>query len=98
MKFILIFFIVLEFSYADMFTPSHFCSKPVKPYKPYSFSSQWEIDNYNNQIDSFYDDVERYKSCIQDFVDEQNNQSNNHINAAQEAIDDWNRFVNYELK
>ena len=72
---------------ADIITPCHSCSKP---YKPYEFSSQYEIDNFRNE-------VEAYKRCLNDFIDEQNEAIRMHQNAAQEAIDDWNNFVNYEL-
>ena len=72
---------------ADMFKPSHSCSKPIKPYK---FTSQWELDSFN-------DDVQRYKRCIQDFIDEQNRAIEIHQQAANDAIDEWNRFVQYEL-
>ncbi len=56
--------IVLAFSIpvlADMFTPTPSCSKPIKPYE---FTSQWELDSFN-------DDVQRYKQCIQEFIEEQ---------------------------
>jgi len=70
-----------------MFTPSHSCSKP---YKPYEFTDQYQLDSFN-------DDVQRYKRCIMDFVEEQRTAVQNHQNAQSEAIDDWNRYVNYEL-
>jgi hypothetical protein len=73
--------------WADMFTPSHSCSKP---YKPYQFSSDWEVRQ-------FQDEVEDYKRCINDFVEEQEDAVRKHQEAAQEAIDEWNSFVNYEL-
>ena len=72
---------------ADMFSPSHSCTKP---YKPYEFKDQWEVDSFN-------DDVNRYKSCISDFVEEQNNEAQRHAEAAEEAIDEWNQYVRYEL-
>ena len=72
---------------ADMFTPSHSCSKPIKPYQ---FDSQWELDSLN-------DEVQRYKRCISDFADEQHEDARRHQEAAQEAIEEWNRYVNYEL-
>lgn len=72
---------------ADMFSPSHSCSKP---YKPYSFTSRWELEEYK-------DSIERYKSCIEEFVEEQEEAIRHHQNAAQEAIDEWNRFARYEL-
>jgi hypothetical protein len=71
----------------DIFTPSHSCSKP---YKPYQFDDEWELQR-------FKDDVESFRSCIEEFVDEQNNAIRNHRNAADEAIDEWDNFVNYEL-
>ena len=73
---------------ADRSTPSHSCSKP---YKPYEFTDKYQVDSFKN-------DVERYKSCISDFVDEQNTASKKHLKAASEAIDEWNSYVRYELK
>jgi len=72
---------------ADSYTPSHSCSKP---YKPYKFNSQWQLDSFNNDVDT-------YKRCISNFVDEQNEEAEKHKQAATDAIDEWNRFVNYEL-
>ena len=72
---------------ADMFTPSHSC---FKPHKPYQFNSQWELNNFNDEVQSF-------KRCISDFVDEQNEAAQRHQVAASDAIDEWNNFVNYEL-
>lgn len=72
---------------ADMFTPSTSCSKP---YKPFSFNSQWELDSFN-------DEVEAYRRCIEDFVDEQQSAIDRHRQAADDAIDEWNSFVRYEL-
>jgi len=72
---------------ADMFSPSPSC---FKPYKPYEFNSQSELDSFN-------DEVERYKRCISDFVEEQNEAAESHQQAANDAIEEWNRYVNYEL-
>jgi len=73
--------------WADMFASSHSCSKP---YKPYEFNDQYELDNFRSE-------VEAYKQCIEDFVEEQNDAARKHQNATQEAIDEWNNYVNYEL-
>jgi hypothetical protein len=70
---------------ADGYMPLHYCTKPTKPYE---FTDQWQVDNYNNN-------VQRYKNCIIDFINEQNNAVNNHINAKNDAIEEWNHFVNY---
>jgi len=73
--------------FADSYTPSHSCHKPFKPYK---FDNQWEIQQ-------FKDEVERYKRCISDFVDDQNEEARNHQQAAEDAIEEWNRYVKFEL-
>lgn len=73
--------------YADTFTPSQYCSKPFKPLK---FNSEHDVQMYKN-------DVERYRQCILDFVDEQERAIENHQRAAEQAIDEWNRFVQLEL-
>lgn len=94
------FFLVLIFSQvlnADMIEPSPYCSKPSKPLKPYAFSNQFEIDSYKLRIEEFINDAERYKRCIQAFVEEQENDANTHKNAANNAIKEWNNFVAYEL-
>lgn len=75
-------------AHSDMITPSHFCSKP---YKPYRFSSEWEMQR-------FQDEVEDYRQCIRDFVEEQEDAVSKHQAAAQDAIDEWNSFVSYELR
>ena len=66
----------------DMFTPSSSCSRPFKSYA----MSDWERDQFMSQ-------VERYKQCIEDFVDEQNDAVRKHQAAADEAIEEWNSFV-----
>ena len=42
-------------------------------------ASQWEIDSF--------------KSCIENFVNEMNSAASTHRNAANNAIDQWNRFA-----
>lgn len=73
---------------ADMFSPSHSCYKPNKPYQ---FDDERQLQRFN-------DDVEEYKRCIADFVDEQNDAVRKHQNAAEEAIDEWNNYARYELQ
>ena len=73
---------------ADTFKPSHYCSKPNKPYK---FTSEWQIQQFQN-------DVERYQKCISNFLEEQDRAIQKHQQAAKEAIDDWERFVKYDLR
>lgn len=72
---------------SDTFRPSHSCSKP---YKPIQFNTEYEVEQFNMA-------VERYKRCINDFVEEQMDEAEKHQEAANEAIQEWNNFVNWEL-
>jgi hypothetical protein len=85
--FTLIFLVIATPIHSDSFGVSHYCSKP---HKPYEFNDEWELER-------FKDDVEEYKRCINDFVEEQHDAIRNHQRAAEEAIDEWNNFVDYEL-
>lgn len=60
---------VVSFVKADTFSPSQSCRKPLKPYK---FTSKWELENFN-------DDVRRFRSCIEAFVEEQEDTIKNHV-------------------
>jgi len=88
-------FLFLNIALADMFSASHGCYSPTKPYKPYSFNSQWEVDSYNNSIRRYNNEVSDYKNCINDFIEEQNRGIKNHQTATQNAIDDWNLFISF---
>jgi len=68
---------------ADTFAPSHSCSQPVKP----------DQFNNNTEIGMFNDAVDAYKQCIAAFADEQNHAADLHRNAASDAIQEWNIFV-----
>lgn len=83
----LVLFLLPAITFADSYAPSHDCSKP---YVPYQFDSEWELDNFKSE-------VEDYKRCLSDFVEEQEEAIQAHSEAAEEAIDEWNNFVNYEL-
>lgn len=85
--FVSIYLLCVPIASADMFQPSHSCSKP---FKPYNFSSQREVDSFN-------DDVQNYKRCIMRFVEDQKQEAQNHLDAGEDAIDDWNNFVRWEL-
>jgi hypothetical protein len=75
------------FSFGDSWQPSHDCHKPIKPF---SFTSQRELDNFRWEVD-------RYKKCIEDFIEEQKGAIENHRNALNEAVEEWNRFVRYNF-
>ncbi len=68
---------------ADNFQPDDDCSEP---YMPYEFASEFERDQ-------FLSEVEDYKQCIAEFVDEQNDAITRHKAAAEESIEKWNSFA-----
>ena len=50
--------------------PAHSCSKPFsKPYKPFQFNSQREIDSYNSEVRRYNMDVSQYLDCIGEYAD-----------------------------
>ncbi len=72
---------------ADSYTPSYSCSKP---YKPYEFNDEWEIKQFESE-------VEDYRRCIEDFIEEEKEDIKRHQNAIEEATDEWNGYIRYEL-
>ena len=83
---------LLSFCLVPMLAVDTFVSSPSchKPYKPYDFTDQWQVDNFNSE-------VQHYKSCIEGFVDDQNSAIRRHEQAAEEAVEGRNRFVRNEL-
>jgi hypothetical protein len=75
---------------ADMGSPSHSCSKP-KPYDPIEIGSKTDLEMYN-------DSVNRYKRCIEQFVEEQNKAVKHHHEAALAATEEYNSFVKAWVK
>ena len=68
--------------------PEHSCFKPNKPYKPISFSNQWDVDSYNSQVDHYNMQWNQYISCINEYVDNAKNDIKRVTEKAQEAIDE----------
>jgi len=85
--------LVLSICYLNAFYyPSHSCRKPSKPYKPYSFSSNWEVDSYNSEVRTYNSDLEEYIECIEQYIEEANSDIKKIQREQQEAIDDANRI------
>ncbi|MEX5606840.1 hypothetical protein [Pseudomonas protegens] len=70
-------------AFADLTEPLHDCNQPDVPYE---FQDQFERDQ-------FQADVEEYKTCITDFVEEQQDAIRKHKSAADDAIEEWNSFA-----
>ena len=73
---------------ADSSMPSHSCRKPGKVVE---IKTQQEGDKFNEA-------VSQYKSCIEDFVRQQEDAAMIHRRAANEAINEWNDFVTNDMK
>ncbi len=61
--------------FADMISPSHTCSKPIKVSQ---FASQAEQARFDRQ-------VRAYKQCLSDFIKQQNKEARMHSEAARNA-------------
>jgi hypothetical protein len=70
--------------------PSNSCTKPIKPTRPYTFDSQWEIDSYNREVDRYNSNFRDYIDCIKEYLDNADNDIKRIKEKAQEAIDEAN--------
>lgn len=59
----------------------------VRPIKPLKFTSNKEVDNFNN-------DVQTYQSCINTFISKHKDNIDRSTKAINKAIAEWNTFVN----
>ncbi|HEX4304095.1 MAG TPA: hypothetical protein VHZ78_14960 [Rhizomicrobium sp.] len=65
--------------------PDSSCRKPYsKPVRPYNFSSQFDIDSYNRQVDEYNFELDHYIRCVKEYVEN----ANNDINRIKEKADD----------
>ena len=60
--------------------PDHYCNQP---YKPYDFSSNWEIENYNQEL-------RQYISCIEEYAENAKNDIKRIIDKVDQAIEEAN--------
>ncbi|SRR6266571_3772159 len=68
--------------------PSHTCGfKPSKPFKPFSFTYQWEIDQYNMEVDSYNSRRREFISCLQEYLDNAKNDIERIKEKMNEAVD-----------
>lgn len=83
-------FSCISISSADVYHISHQCTKPIKPNE---FNADLEKDEYEV-------DVEAYRICLDEFVEEQYHAVEEHLQAAENheraalaAIEEWETFV-----
>lgn len=75
-------------AYGDMSPPAHKC---IRPLKQTAFATQAQLERYKVE-------VELYRSCLEAFIKEQEQAIEVHRQAAQQAIDEWNKFVGEKTK
>ena len=64
-----------------------------KPYKPLFTKDK----SHNDFLINMYKlDVERYKSCIEAFIKDEDYQIEKHRESQKKAIDEWNRFIKFD--
>jgi len=61
-----------------------------KPYQPYQFNSQYEIDTYNMEVDSYNLDLNQYRRCINEYIEGANNDIKRIKEKVNAAIDEFN--------
>jgi len=73
---------------ADTTAPSHACNRPGKASE---IKTQPDADKFN-------DAVSKYRSCIEEFIRQQEEAIKNHHRALSQATTDWNDFVTNNMK
>lgn len=68
--------------------PEPNCIKPIRPNKPYSFNSQWEVDSYNRQVESFNMQYDMYVDCVKTYLDNASKDIDRIKEKMKSAIDD----------
>ena len=74
--------------YADPSAPSHACHSPGKASE---IKTQPDADKFNDTVD-------KYRSCIEGFIRQQDEAIKNHQRALSQATSDWNDLVTNNMK
>lgn len=74
--------------------PDHRCHQPYasKPYRPFRFESQYEVDAYNRRVEEYNAQVDEYFDCIETYVDNAKNDIRRIREKANDAITEANLF------
>ncbi|HET6414311.1 MAG TPA: hypothetical protein VFG53_19840 [Anaeromyxobacter sp.] len=74
---------------ADRIAPSHFCSSH-KPKRSILRSGEWDLPFGKTLRQA----IGEYRDCLRDFAREQEGQAKVHQEAADQAVQEWNSYVN----
>ena len=71
--------------------PSPLCTAPyTKPYKPITFNSQWEVDQYNEEVRRYNSELESYYSCVREYLENAKNDISRIREKMNQVIDEAN--------
>ena len=62
----------------------------TKPYQPYEFNSQYEIDSYNMEVESYNTALNQYRQCITEYIENADNDIKRIQEKVNKAIDEFN--------
>ncbi len=85
-------FIVGGSNFGTFIYPQHDCGvKPLLPSKPYAFTSQEDIDAYNDKIKAYNRAIKEYSGCVNEYLDNANRDMQRIREKAKEAVEEMNR-------
>lgn len=70
--------------------PDHSCNKPTKPIEPAFLDDHWEVDRYNWEVETYNNKLILYLNCIDEYVENANNDIKRIREAISSAIDEAN--------
>jgi len=71
--------------------PSHSCNAPYsKPFKPFSFDTQWQVDQYNSEVERYNSELRSYLDCIRKYVENAKNDIERIKEKAHAAVNEAN--------
>lgn len=72
--------------------PDHTCRKPfMKPVKPYNLTEDYQVRSYNAQVDQYNDQLKRYSTCIDDYIENASNDIQTIKQKVNDAVNEANR-------
>lgn len=71
--------------------PDPDCNRPIAPSRPYDLSDQWAVNRYNEDVRNFNTELQIYSQCVDEYLENAENDIKRIQEAAQDAIDESNR-------
>ena len=71
--------------------PDHSCSEPFYMSAKPSFTTQDEVDDWNYQVRDYNSQMEGFRTCINEYIEDGNNDMKRIKEGQEDAISDWDR-------